>query len=72
LTALGPISEDVRAIRKSADENVPPTRRTKDYFVKFLIDDAEFQEKKRNIVSDTATWIFDEKAYINVLIFSCH
>jgi hypothetical protein len=71
LTALVPMSEDIKVIQKTTEENIPPTRRIKDYFAKFLVDDVEFQEKKRNIVPDTATWIFNKEAYTKVGISCC-
>ena len=69
LTVLAPMSEDIQIIRKSAEENTPPSRRIRDFFGSFVIDDADFQDKKRTIVPGTATWILEEYDYTDVRHF---
>jgi hypothetical protein len=71
LTVLAPMRDDIKAIRKSTEDNAPPARRIKDYFGQFIIEDTELQERRRAIVPDTATWILEEDVYSDVsLIFT--
>lgn len=66
---LVPLREDVKFLRKNAEENVPPQRRVNDFFGHHAGGDPAFQERKKNIVPGTALAILKERAYIKVISY---